>query len=195
MRRISDDEPRTGETARTLPMAQKPKPTESREAVPHDRADQAARIGKRLAQLRREHNLSQDALGHLVEASQATVSRWEDPESLSTPSAVEAAALAAHFGVDAAWLIGLHDHRDALPHGHAVIDSALLEAFAAAETEAELRALLDRDMTFGTIWVEIPDGAEVVPMQEALRRVKEVDRRLRDLHPDLWQEWARLVLS
>ncbi len=185
-------------------MAHEPKPSESlppqpaaerRPATSRDRAARAALVSERLAQLRREQQLSQDAVGQLVDASQATVSRWEDPASLSTPSVLEAGELAAHFEVDAAWLLGLHDQRDALPRGHAIIDQALLDAFAAAESADEIRALLDRDMTFGTIWTEIPAGAEVVPMQEALRRVKEVDRRLRDAHPDLWQDWARLVLS
>jgi len=151
-------------------------------------------IAERLAQLRRERHISQDALAVIVGASQATVSRWEDPDSLSTPSAVEIAELAEEFEVDPAWLLGSRDERQALPVGSAIIDQTLLEAFGSASTAAELKALLGSEMTFGTIWVEVPSGAEIISVQEAMRRVKEVDRRLRKVETKLWREWAALVL-
>lgn len=160
-----------------------------------ERPQRAARIAQRLAQLRREKDLSQDAVGQLVGASQATVSRWEDPDSLSTPSTLELAELAKHFSVDPAWLMGSREHRDELPEGQTVIDQALLDEFARAETAEDLERLLATEMTFGTIWVQIPTHAEIVSMQEAMRRVKLVDRRLRELHPKLWHEWARIVLG
>ena len=162
---------------------------------PHERSRRAATIATRLAQLRRERGLSQDAIGGLVGASQATVSRWEDPESLSTPSALELAELATHFEVDAAWILGTKEHREQLPVGQAIIDQGLLDSFAACKTADDLRALLTEDMTFGTIWCQIPPRAEIVNIDDALRRVKEVDRHLRKVHPELWHEWAGLVLS
>lgn len=159
------------------------------------RAKRSALIAQRLSQLRRQRNMSQDALGALVGASQATVSRWEDPESLSSPAAVEVAEIALHFGVSAAWLLGIKDHPDELPVGKAILDQALLSAFARSKTAQELKLLLERDMTFGTLWVQIPEHAEIVPIEEALRRVKEVDRHVRRVHPELWHEWAGLVLG
>ena len=155
----------------------------------------AATIAKRLAQLRREHGFSQDAVGNLVGASQATVSRWEDPQSLSTPSALELGEIADHFRVDVSWILGIKDHKEELPVGQAVVDQSLLESFANATTPEELKGLLAREMTFGTIWVQIPARAEVVSIEEALRRVKEVDRHVRKVHPELWHEWAGIVLS
>ena len=164
--------------------------------IPQDRRTRrAATIARKIAQLRREHGLSQDALGNLVNASQATVSRWEDPESLSTPSALELADIAEHFRVDVSWILGTRDHRESLPVGHAIMDQSLLEAFGSCTTSEELKGLLARDMTFGTIWVQIPTRAEVVSIEEALRRVKEVDRHVRRVHPQLWHEWAGIVLS
>ena len=170
-------------------------PTSTSMSTSPERESRAATIAKRLGQLRREHNMSQDAVGALAGASQATVSRWEDPESLSTPSALELVELAAHFHVDVAWMLGTKDHREELPYGQAIIDQSLLNAFAESQTAEELKQLLAREMTFGTIWVQIPPHAEILAMPEALRRVKEVDRHVRKVHPDLWHEWARLVLS
>lgn len=161
----------------------------------HQRSRRAATIATRLAQLRRESGVSQDAIGCIVGASQATVSRWEDPESLSTPSALELADLATHFGVDVSWIIGAKDHREQLPVGQAIIDQGLLDSFAACESAEELKALLAEDMAFGAIWCQVPARAEIVSIDEALRRVKEVDRHLRKEHPELWHEWAGLVLS
>ena len=159
------------------------------------RSAAAARIARRLAELRRQRGLSQEAVGQLLDTSQATVSRWEDPESSNLPSALECAELARHYGVTADWLLGLSEHRSALPAGEAVIDQKQLEAFEAARTSAELEGLLECDLSFGTIWAEIPDGAEIVSVKEAHRRVLRVDKIVRDRHPELWKDWARLVLG
>lgn len=155
----------------------------------------AARIARRLADLRREHRLSQEAVGQILGASQATVSRWEDPDSPNLPSAVECAELARYYGVTADWLLGLSERRSSLPAGEAVIDQKQLEAFAAARSRAELESLLECDLSFGTIWAEIPEGAELVSVQEAHRRVRRVDKIVRERHPGLWKDWVRLVLG
>ena len=126
--------------------------------------------------------------------SWANCQTWP-PHSLSTPSALELAELATHFKVDVAWIAGSKDYREELPVGETIIDQALLDEFQLAESAEDLRKLLTKEMNFGTIWVQIPPNAEVVSLQEAMRRVKEVDRHLRKLHPDLWQEWARIVLQ
>jgi len=152
-------------------------------------------IAERLAALRREAGQSQESLGQLVGASQATVSRWEDPESLSTPSALELLQLSRHFEVEVGWLVGAQDHREPLPVGAAIIDQSLLDDFGHADSAEELSELVSAQMPFGTIWVQIPKHAEVVSMQEAIHRVRAVDRRLRDRHPDLWHEWAKIVLT
>jgi len=159
------------------------------------RVRSAATIARRLARLRREHGLSQDAVGALVGASQATVSRWEDEQSLSTPSALELGEIAAHFRVAASWILGLKEHREELPAGQTIVDQALLDSFERAQTPEELKDLLTKEMSFGAIWIQIPPGAEIVGIEEALRRVKEVDRHVRKINPDLWHEWAGIVLS
>ncbi len=161
---------------------------------PSHRTDRAALVARRLAELRREHQLSQGALGAIAGTSQATVSRWEDASSHATPSALEVAAIAEHFEVDAGWLLGIHAHRSPLPPGETIIDQGLLDDFVRAEGDEQLQALLGKDLTFGTVWVEIPVGAEVVSTAEALRRVREVDRHVRQAHPSLWQKWAEMVL-
>lgn len=138
--------------------------------------------------------MSQEAVAQVVGASQATVSRWEDAESPSTPSAVEIAELADFFGVDPGWILGEREHRTALPIGSALIDQAMLSSFERAKSPDELKQLLEAQMNFGTIWIQIPDGAQVVSVQEALQRVKEIDRHIRTVYPSLWQDWAQLVL-
>jgi transcriptional regulator with XRE-family HTH domain len=167
----------------------------SRPSSPHSRAELNRRIAERLAELRQQHGLSQEAFGAIAGASQATVSRWEDPETSSTPSAVELALLSDRLGVAVAWLIGVSDHRQTLPANAALIDQAQLAAFRDADTPARLEELLAHDLAFGTLWVQIPEGAEVISVEEALRRVKEVDKHVRRLHPDIWEDWARLVLG
>lgn len=172
-----------------------PSPSPQDAGAPSGRRAAAARIARRLAELRRQHRLSQEAVGQLLGASQATVSRWEDPDSPNLPSALECAELASHYGVTADWLLGLSEHRSPLPPGEAVIDQKQLEAFAAARTPAELEGLLECDLSFGTIWAEIPEGAELVSVQEAHRRVRRVDKIVRERHPALWKDWARVVLG
>lgn len=165
------------------------------EGTPPPQADLARRIARRIAELRQGQGLSQEAFGATVGASQATVSRWEDPDSTSTPSALELVGLAAHFSVTLAWLVGESEHRQALPPRAALIDQAQLTAFAEAETPQRLEQLLEHDLAFGTLWVQIPEGTEITSVEEALRRVKEVDRHVRRLHPGIWEDWARLVLG
>ena len=75
----------------------------------------AARIARRLSELRRQYGLSQEAVGTLLGTSQATVSRWEDETSTSTPSALEVSLLARHCGVSADWLLGISEHQESLP--------------------------------------------------------------------------------
>lgn len=107
---------------------------------------------------------------------------------------MELAEIADRFEVAPAWLLGMAEHQEALPVGHAVLDQGMLDAFAGTESEREFEALLERELNFGTIWVQVPQQAEVVQVQEAMRRVKEVDRRVRKRYPDLWHRWAALVL-
>lgn len=114
---------------------------------------------------------------------------------MSTPSALELAEIADHFHVDVSWILGIKDHREELPVGQAIVDQALLDSFSAAATPEDLKQLLAAEMTFGAIWVQIPSSAEVVSIEEALRRVKEVDRHVRKVNPDLWHEWAGIVLG
>lgn len=165
------------------------------EATPELPARLAQRIAERIAELRHERNLSQEAFGAAVGASQATVSRWEDPRSTSTPSALELTGLAERYGVSVAWLVGESEHRQVLPPRAALIDQAQLNAFAEAKTPERLEELLEHDLAFGTLWVQIPEGTEITSVEEALRRVKEVDKHVRRLHPGIWEDWARLVLG
>jgi transcriptional regulator with XRE-family HTH domain len=165
------------------------------DATPTLEARLAQRIAERIAELRQSQGLSQEAFGATVGASQATVSRWEDPQSSSTPSALELARLAERFAVSLAWLVGESEHRQTLPPRAALIDQAQLTAFAEAKTPERLEELLEHDLAFGTLWVQIPEGTEITSVEEALRRVREVDKHVRRLHPGIWEDWARLVLG
>jgi len=155
----------------------------------------AARIARRLSELRRQYGLSQEAVGQLLDTSQATVSRWEDEASASLPSALEVSLLARHCGVSADWLLGISEHRESLPEGEALVDQALLDAFAGAKSPEELEEVLANDISFGALWVQIPDKAKIMSVREARAHMKTVGLHVQALDSDLWKRWAKLVLG
>lgn len=152
-------------------------------------------IGKRLQTLRLERRLSQAEVAELLGVTQAAMSRWEDEAQPTIPSAAEIAELATFYGVSADWLCGLSPFRQPLPPGQALVDLRLLEQFEAAKTAKDLEALVDADLSFGAVWTSIPVGACVTEHDEALRRVRAVDKHVRKLSPRLWEKWMRGVLG
>jgi transcriptional regulator with XRE-family HTH domain len=154
-----------------------------------------AECARRLQKIRLEQDMTQGEVAEVVGVTQAAVSRWEDPENTTIPSAAEIAELAEFFAVSADWLCGLSEFRSALPVGQALVDMRLLEDFEAAKNGKDLEKLVDRDLSFGAVWTSIPEGACVMDHDIVLRRVKTVDKHVRKLNPRLWERWMRGVLG
>ena len=63
--------------------------------------------GERIAQKRKEKNLSQEALGEALGVSRQSISKWES--NLSLPEIEKLVALSRHFGVPVGWLLGVEE--------------------------------------------------------------------------------------
>lgn len=153
-----------------------------------------ARIAGCLHDLRVKGNHSQEDIAKVVGVTQAALSRWENPEHPATPSAAELAGLAEYFAVSLDYIVGHSEFTTSLPAGEALVDQGLLDALAQAKTKKQLADLINFDLGFG-VWASIPAAAEVVSHQEVQNRVRAVDKHLRSIDHDLWQEWARHVLG
>lgn len=157
--------------------------------------ERVAECARRLQTIRQEKDMTQGEVADVVGVTQAAVSRWEDPENTTIPSAAEIAELCEFFGVSADWLCGLSQFRCGLPVGQSLVDLRLLEDFENAKTAKDLEKLVDRDLSFGAVWTSIPEGACVMDPDEVLRRIKAVDKHVRKLNPRLWERWMRGVLG
>ena len=62
-------------------------------------------IGERIAQKRKEQNLSQEALGEALGVSRQSISKWESNNAL--PEIEKLVALSRIFGVPVGWLLGV----------------------------------------------------------------------------------------
>ena len=66
-------------------------------------------MGQRIAQKRKEQNLSQEALGETLGVSRQSISKWESDSSL--PEIEKLVALSKLFGVSVGWLLGVEEER------------------------------------------------------------------------------------
>ena len=64
-------------------------------------------MGQRIAQKRKEQNLSQEALGEALGVSRQSISKWESDTSL--PEIEKLVALSKLFGVSVGWLLGVEE--------------------------------------------------------------------------------------
>jgi len=62
-------------------------------------------IGQRIAELRKQNNLSQEALGEALGVSRQAISKWESDAAL--PEIDKLIALSKRFGVTVGWLLGV----------------------------------------------------------------------------------------
>ena len=69
--------------------------------------------GQRIAEKRREHNLSQEALGEALGVSRQSIYKWEADASL--PEIDKLVALSRLFEVPVGWLLGVEDIPEAAP--------------------------------------------------------------------------------
>ena len=66
-------------------------------------------MGQRIAQKRKEQNLSQEALGEALGVSRQSISKWESDSSL--PEIEKLVALSKLFGVSVGWLLGVEEEQ------------------------------------------------------------------------------------
>lgn len=66
-------------------------------------------MGQRIAQKRKEQNLSQEALGETLGVSRQSISKWESDSSL--PEIEKLVALSKLFGVSVGWLLGVEEEQ------------------------------------------------------------------------------------
>lgn len=88
-------------------------------------------IGQRIAELRKQHNLSQEALGEALGVSRQAISKWESDAAL--PEIDKLIALSKRFGVTVGYLLGVEEPQSA-PEG----DAAEAAPAQAGPTEAEV---------------------------------------------------------
>jgi len=81
-------------------------------------------VGPRLAQARREANLTQEDIGRLLNVAPETVSRWEQERNV--PSFLQVSRLADAYAVSLDWIAGRAPHPSGLRPGHTVVDRKAL---------------------------------------------------------------------
>lgn len=64
-------------------------------------------IGQRIAELRRQNNLSQEALGEALGVTRQSISKWESDSAL--PEIEKLVAMSRLFGVSVGALLGVED--------------------------------------------------------------------------------------
>ena len=64
-------------------------------------------IGERIAQKRKEQNLSQEALGEALGVSRQSISKWESNNAL--PEIEKLIAMSRLFSVSVGWLLGVEE--------------------------------------------------------------------------------------
>lgn len=68
-------------------------------------------IGKKIKELRKEHNLTQKQLSKALNVSQSSISEWE--KNTYEPTATAIKIIAIYFKVSADYLLGLEDESGA----------------------------------------------------------------------------------
>lgn len=81
-------------------------------------------LGQRIQQLRKEHNLSQEALGEQLGVSRQAISKWESDNTI--PEIDKLIALAKLFHVSVGTLLGVEEDDPAAPSAEELTDRELL---------------------------------------------------------------------
>jgi len=126
----------------------------------------------RLRELRARKGWTQDQVAAAIGCHESAVSRWESGGRV--PGCADLLALARLFGVSCDYLLGSTE-QPVIP-GMALLDRGLLERLAQARTVEEFDALV---MARGeqAAWLPVPDGAVLVPVDEAMRQARAVADR------------------
>jgi transcriptional regulator with XRE-family HTH domain len=140
-----------------------------------DRRALAGHLAARLRELRARRDLTQEQVAAAVGCHESAVSRWESGARL--PTLTDLVALAALLGVSCDDLLGQAE-QPAMP-GAVLLDRALLDRLATAQTAAEFDAMVAQREEQAA-WLPVPEGAVLVPIDVAMRRARAVADRFPD---------------
>lgn len=132
-----------------------------------ERAALAQTIAAKLRELRARKGVGQDEVAREIGVHGSAVSRWEC--ALRCPPTNDLLSLARYYEVSVDELVGRKE-QPTMP-GAALLSEGFLRRLELAETADEFDRML-RDG--GPIWHPVDDGARIVPMAEAIHRVREV---------------------
>ncbi len=140
-----------------------------------DRPTLAAHLAARIRELRARRDLTQDQVAVAIGCHESAVSRWESGARM--PTLTDLVALARLLGVSCDELLG-NPWQPVVP-GSVVLDRGLLERLATARTTEEFDAMVaEREPQ--AAWLPVPEGAVLVPVDEAMRRARAVADRFPD---------------
>jgi transcriptional regulator with XRE-family HTH domain len=129
----------------------------------------AIHLATRLRELRARSGFTQDHVAKRLGCHESAVSRWESGTRF--PTGKDLVALADLFAVSTDDLLG-RQRQYANPRS-ALVDMRLLEKLAAAESTDEFdRLLLDHEDQ--AVWLPVPEGAQILPVDEAMRLTAKV---------------------
>ncbi len=137
-----------------------------------DRRALAQTLAQRLRELRARHHLTQDEVAQRIGCHESAVSRWEAGSRL--PPCTDVLALAELYAVSCDYLLGRKE-QPVMPSA-ALVDQALLDRLASAPDVAAFDAIVE-ERADQTAWLPLPDGAVIVPVEQAMRRARVVADR------------------
>ena len=73
-------------------------------------------VGSRIAELRKQKGLSQEALGEALGVTRQSISKWESDSAL--PEIEKLVSMSRIFGVSVGALLGVAPAQSGQPHGH-----------------------------------------------------------------------------
>ncbi len=130
-----------------------------------------AKIKARLRAARSSAGISKEQLATRLGITSRTVYEWEKGEK-SLPNAYFLAKMALVYDVTSDFLLGLTDREDGLRVGHAIFDAENFDLIKQATNRDEAVQLLNQQGT--VLWTEIPNGAEVIPVDEAKQKLQQL---------------------
>ncbi|MBI5852304.1 MAG: helix-turn-helix transcriptional regulator [Planctomycetes bacterium] len=137
-----------------------------------DRRALAQILAQRLRELRAHHHLTQDEVARRIGCHESAVSRWEASSRL--PPCTDVLALAELYGVSCDYLLGRKEQP--VNPAVALLDQALLDRLAVAPDVETFDAIV-LERAEQTAWLPVPEGAVLLPVEQAMRRARAVADR------------------
>ncbi|MEQ1634737.1 MAG: helix-turn-helix transcriptional regulator [Planctomycetota bacterium] len=132
-------------------------------------------LATKLRELRARRGLTQEQVAGALEVHESAVSRWENGSRF--PTGEDLLALSELFKVSIDTLFGKSEQ--CAPSGSVLLDQSLLDRLErAADTAAFDGAIADNHGQ--ALWLPVPEGSVLLPIDEAMRRANRVADKHRD---------------